>query len=313
LSGTPIERYAVTNHVAEGGTCQIFCGKRLGAGGFEMEVAFKQLLPELSQQEELLDLFIREVKLAATLDHPQIVRTIDFVTYGGEYFSVMEYVPGGPLRTLLERARRRAKRLSPAAAIHICREVLAALAYVHGKRDSDGTPLQLLHRNLSPSKILVSSAGEVKLIGFTIAEVATHSAFSHKRKIGYMSPEQAKGASLDHRSDLYSLAVCLYEALTGEPLFAHAGQKTSASKIYAQPVPQVSRKVPGLTPDLDAIMAQALAVFPAARYQHAGELQEALTRCAHRNGLLLSAPELAAELRAACGDLEHGHREEDVE
>jgi len=281
----------------------IYVGKKLGAGGFEMQVVLKQLLPEFTQQEEFIDLFLREAKLSATLDHANIVHTIDLVTAGGEYFIVMEYLPGGDLRTLLKRAKRRGKRFSPAAAIHICREVLSALAYAHVKRDLDGNPLKLIHRDVSPSNILVSNAGEVKLTDFGIAKAATHNSLFYKvkGKIGYMSPEQARSEALDHRSDLYSLAVCMYEVLTGERLFVHAGLTTSADEIYSQPVPLVSRKVPGLTTELDAIMLKALALSPDSRYQTAGEFQEALTRCAHRNGLLVAAPEVARELVEICG------------
>jgi serine/threonine protein kinase len=268
-----------------------------------MEVVLKQLLPEFTQQEEFIDLFLREAKLSATLDHANIVHTIDLVTAGGEYFIVMEYLPGGDLRTLLKKAKRRGKRFSPAAAIHISREVLSALAYAHVKRDLDGNPLRLIHRDVSPSNILVSHAGEVKLTDFGIAKAATHNSLFYKvkGKIGYMSPEQARSEQLDHRSDLYSLAVCMYEVLTGERLFVHAGLTTPAEEIYSQPVPQVSRKVPGLTPDLDPIMRKALALSPDDRFQTAGEFQEALTRCAHRNGLLVSAPEVARELVDLCG------------
>ncbi|MEO7729948.1 MAG: serine/threonine-protein kinase, partial [Kofleriaceae bacterium] len=284
----------------------IYVGKKLGAGGFEMQVVLKQLLPEFTQQEEFIDLFLREAKLSATLDHANIVHTIDLVTAGNEYFIVMEYLPGGDLRTLLRKAKRRGKRFSPSASIHICREVLSALAYAHVKRDLAGTPLKLIHRDVSPSNILVSYAGEVKLTDFGIAKAATHNSLFYKvkGKIGYMSPEQAKSEPLDHRSDLYSLAVCMYESLTGERLFVHAGLTTSADEIYSQPVPQVSRKVAGLTPDLDAIMNKALALLPEHRYQTAGEFQEALTRCAHRNGLLMSAPEVALELLDCCGEPE---------
>ena len=215
----------------------------------------------------------------------------------------MEYLPGGDLRTLLKKAKRRGKRFSPAAAIHICREVLSALAYAHVKRDFEGTPLKLIHRDVSPSNILVSYAGEVKLTDFGIAKAATHNSLFYKvkGKIGYMSPEQAKSETLDHRSDLYSLAVCMYEVLTGERLFIHAGLTTSAEEIYSQPVPQISRKVSGIPHDLDAIMARALAISPDVRFQTAGEFQEALTRCAHRNGLLMSGPDIARELLASCG------------
>lgn len=311
----PIDRYVVLEHLSEGGMGAIYVGKKLGAGGFEMEVVLKQLLPEFTQQEEFIDLFLREAKLSATLDHANIVHTIDLVTAGGEYFIVMEYLPGGDLRTLLKKAKRRGKRFSPAAAIYISREVLSALAYAHSKRDFDGNPLKLIHRDVSPSNILLSYSGEVKLTDFGIAKAATHTSLFYKvkGKIGYMSPEQAKSEPLDHRSDLYSLAVCMYEILTGERLFVHAGITTSADEIYSQPVPQVSRKVPGLTPEMDAIMAKALALSPDQRFQTAGELQEALMRCAHRNGLLMSAPELAKELLEACGPTEgwRGGEDED--
>ncbi|HUJ60897.1 MAG TPA: serine/threonine-protein kinase [Kofleriaceae bacterium] len=311
----PIDRYVVLEHLSEGGMGAIYVGKKLGAGGFEMEVVLKQLLPEFTQQEEFKDLFLREAKLSATLDHANIVHTIDLVTAGNEYFIVMEYLPGGDLRTLLKKAKRRGHRFSPAAAIYISREVLSALSYAHAKRDFQGNPLRLIHRDVSPSNILLSYAGEVKLTDFGIAKAATHTSLFYKvkGKIGYMSPEQAKSDPLDHRSDLYSLAVCMYEILTGERLFVHAGLTTSADEIYSQPVPQVSRKVPGLTPDLDAIMQKALALSPDARFQTAGELQEALMRCAHRNGLLVSAPEIAAELLSACGPIDQWRSGDDDE
>jgi len=315
VGAAPIDRYVVLEHLSEGGMGAIYVGKKLGAGGFEMQVVLKQLLPEFTQQEEFIDLFLREAKLSATLDHANIVHTIDLVTAGGEYFIVMEYLPGGDLRTLLKKAKRRGKRFSPSAAIHICREVLSALSYAHVKRDLEGTPLKLIHRDVSPSNILLSYAGEVKLTDFGIAKAATHNSLFYKvkGKIGYMSPEQAKSEPLDHRSDLYSLAVCMYEVITGERLFVHAGLTTSADEIYSQPVPLLSRKVPGLTTDLDAIMSKALALSPDARFQTAGEFQEALTRCAHRNGLLMAAPEVARELVTLCGPHDQWRCDDDDE
>jgi serine/threonine protein kinase len=311
--GAPIDRYVVLEHLSEGGMGAIYVGKKLGAGGFEMEVVLKQLLPEFTQQEEFIDLFLREAKLSATLDHANIVHTIDLVTAGGEYFIVMEYLPGGDLRSLIKRAKRRGKRFSPAAAIRICRETLSALAYAHVKRDFDGQPLKLIHRDVSPSNILLSYTGEVKLTDFGIAKAATHNSLFYKvkGKIGYMSPEQAKSEPLDHRSDLYSLAVCMFEVLTGERLFVHAGLTTSAEEIYSQPVPSISRKVPGLPPDLDAIMKKALSISPDDRYQTAGEFNEALTRCAHRNGLLINAPDLARELLETCGPTDQWRGDDD--
>ncbi len=308
-----MDRYVVLEYLSEGGMGAIYVGKKLGAGGFEKEVVLKQLLPEYTKQEEFIELFLREAKLSATLDHANIIHTIDLVNAGNEYFIVMEYLPGGDLRTLLRKAKRRGHRFTPGAAIYIAREVLSALAYAHAKRDADGKPLRLIHRDVSPSNVLVSRAGEVKLTDFGIAKAATHTSqfYKVKGKIGYMSPEQARSQDLDHRSDLYSLAVCFYEVLTGERLFIHAGLTTSADEIYSQPVPAVSRKVPGLHAEFDKIVWKSLAIDPAERYQTAGEFQEALMRAAHRHGLLISAPELAAHLGEACGPVEGWRDEED--
>lgn len=302
-SQAPADRYVVLEYLSEGGMGAIYIGKKLGAGGFEKEVVLKQLLPEFTQQEEFIDLFLREAKLSATLDHANIIHTIDLVTAGEDYFIVMEYLAGGDLRSLLRRAKRRGKRLSPSAALYITREVLAALAYAHVKRDFNGQPLKLIHRDVSPSNLLVSFAGEVKLTDFGIAKAATHTSLFYrvKGKIGYMSPEQAKSEDMDHRSDLYSAAVCMYEMLTGERLFISASMLTSADEIYSQPIPMVSRKIPGVPSDIDFILQKALSINPDERYQTAGQLGEALTRCAHRHGLLMSASELADELAVVCG------------
>ena len=210
----------------------IFLGKKMGAGGFEKQVVLKQLLPEFTRQQEFIDLFLREARLSATLDHANIIHTIDMVTAGEDYFMVMEYLNGADLRTLLKRAKIRRHRLAPASAIYIAGELLAALAYAHNKRDTNGQPLGLIHRDISPSNILISQSGEVKLTDIGIAKASTHNSVFYrvKGKVGYMSPEQARSETLDARSDLYSLAVCLYEILAGERLFVNTGITTSVDE-----------------------------------------------------------------------------------
>jgi serine/threonine protein kinase len=294
----------VLEYLAEGGMGAIYLGKKMGAGGFEKQVVLKQLLPEFTRQPEFIDLFLREARLSATLDHANIIHTIDLVTAGEDYFIVMEYLDGADLRTLLRRCKRKRRRLSPAAGIYVARELLSALAYAHNKVGPDGVPLRLIHRDISPSNILISGSGEVKLTDFGIAKASTHNSVFYrvKGKVGYMSPEQAKSEHLDARSDLYSLAVCLFEVITGERLFVNAGLNTSAEEMYAQPVPLISHKVPGLPPELDKVMLKALSRDPDHRYQTAGEFQEALLRCAHRHGIMMSAPDLSEHLRHACGD-----------
>ncbi len=282
----------------------IYLGKKMGAGGFEKQVVLKQLLPEFTRQPEFIDLFLREARLSATLDHANIIHTIDLVTAGEDYFIVMEYLDGADLRSLLRRCKKRRRGLSPAAGIYVARELLSALAYAHNKVGPDGVPLRLIHRDISPSNILISGSGEVKLTDFGIAKASTHNSVFYrvKGKVGYMSPEQAKSEHLDARSDLYSLAVCLFEMITGERLFVNVGLTTSADEMYAQPVPLISHKMPGLPPELDKVMLKALSRDPDHRYQTAGEFQEALLRCAHRHGLMMSAPDLAEHLATVCGD-----------
>jgi eukaryotic-like serine/threonine-protein kinase len=150
-----MDRYVVLEHLAEGGMGAIYLGKKLGAGGFEKEVVLKQLLPEYTLQPEFIELFLREARLAATLDHANIVHTMDLVRAADDYFMVMEHVRGGDLRTLFKRAKRRRRRFTPAAALHVARETLSALAYAHQKRGLDGRSLGLIHRDVSPSNILI--------------------------------------------------------------------------------------------------------------------------------------------------------------
>jgi serine/threonine protein kinase len=197
-----MDRYVILDYLAEGGMGAIYLGKKLGAGGFEKQVVLKQLLPELTAQPEFIDLFLREARLTASLDHANVVQTIDLVHADDQYFIVMEYIRGGDLRTLGKRAKRRRKRIAPAAALYIAREILAALSYAHQKRGPDGATLGIIHRDVSPSNVLISSTGEIKLSDFGIAKAKNHhSVFYRVRgKVGYMSPEQAMNKPLDARS-----------------------------------------------------------------------------------------------------------------
>jgi hypothetical protein len=228
---------------------------------------------------------------------------MDLVRAGDDYFMVMEYVRGGDLRTLFKRAKRRRRRFLPAASIYVAREVLSALAYAHHKGGLDGRPLGLIHRDVSPSNVLISGNGEVKLTDFGIAKATTHRSVFYrvKGKVGYMSPEQARGEPLHPRSDLYSVGVSLFEMLTGERLHVPQSITTSADEIYAIPIPAVSQKVPGLPAELDAIVWKSLAVEPELRYQTAVEFQEALLAVANQHRLAFSPPELARHLVDACG------------
>ena len=297
-----VDRYIIVEYLAEGGMGAIFLGKKLGLEGFEKEVVLKQLLPEFTSQREFIDLFLREAKLSASLDHANIVHTLDLVASQEDYFIVMEYVCGGDLRTILRRIKQRGHRLAPGATLFIAREILSALAYAHEKKGLDNQPLGIIHRDISPSNIMISVAGEVKLTDFGIAKAATHQSVYYrvKGKVGYMSPEQAfVDRELDQRSDLYSAAVCLYEMMRGERLFV-ADILSTPDKIYSQVIPPLAG-IPGVPLDMEGVMAKALAREPDERYQTAIEFQDALVKVAYDNGMLMSAPDLAQHLRKVCG------------
>jgi serine/threonine-protein kinase len=294
-------KYRIERYLAEGGMGAIYVGKKIGAGGFEKEVVLKQLLPEFTSRPEFRDLFFREAKISATLDHQNIVRTFDLVTSEDRLFIVMEYVRGADLRSIAWRARRK-RPLSAQAILHVALEILAGLAYAHRRRSPSGEPLGIIHRDLSPSNILCSAEGEVKLSDFGIAKAATYSsAFYRVRgKVGYMSPEMAHNQPIDARSDLFSLGVSIYETLIGERVYA-GDLNTPADQIYAQPVPPLASKCPGLAPEFQGVFDKALALDANRRYQDAESFADAVREVAHKHSLLYSAPQLAAELRDLLG------------
>ena len=223
--------------------------RKSAPGGFEKEVVLKQLLPEFTSRPEFRDLFFREAKISATLDHQNIVRTFDLVNSNDRLFIVMEYVRGADLRTIAWRARRR-KPLSPQAILHVAMEISgrarlrAGSALAHGRAAWHHSPRS------SPSNILCSGEGEVKLSDFGIAKAVTYSSVFYRvrGKVGYMSPEMARNQPLDARSDLFSLGVSIYETLIGERIYT-GDLNTPPDKIYAQTVPLLATKCPGLPPE----------------------------------------------------------------
>jgi serine/threonine protein kinase len=301
---TDRHRYLVVSPLAEGGMGAIFLGRRVTAGAGNApsrtaDVVLKQLLPEHTADPQLIEMFLREARVSASLEHPNIVRTLDLVNAGDDYFIVLEYVRGGDLRTLLRRARRRQLRFSIDAALHIASEVLAALSYAHGKRDRKGQSLGIIHRDVTPSNILIGADGGVKLTDFGIAKAPSQGSvmFKVKGKLGYMSPEQARGESVDVRADLFAIGVVLYEALVGERLFV--GTMSSAAGVFSQPIRPPSKRRPEVGTALDDVLMQALALEAPKRFRSADEFRAALLQVAGRP---LGAQGLAADLHRACGD-----------
>src|SRR5579871_342566 len=269
-------RYHLLDRIAFGGMAEIFRAKTFDGAGQAHLVAVKRVLAHLVEDQDFLQMLVDEAKISALLRHENIARLYEFARAGDEYFLAMEYVDGKDLRSLLEKARQTQELLPEEHVAWIGMEVARALHAAHTQRDKDDRPLRIVHRDVSPSNVLCSYHGEVKLCDFGIAKATLTRVQTKtgviKGKVKYMSPEQAMGRKLDHRSDLFSLGTVMYEMLTLQAPFQ---APTEIELIFAV---RDARKTPiqELTPDVPDEMARivdkAMTRSRAARYQSGEDL-----------------------------------------
>jgi serine/threonine protein kinase len=292
--------YQLVDRVAIGGMAEVFKAKRAGVAGFEKVVAVKRILPHLSENKEFLDMFVDEAKMVAGLAHPNIVQIFDLGQIENSYYIAMEYVHGRDLRTIMRRAREKGLRMPLDLSLRVVGQVCAALEYAHRKKDERGQPMQIVHRDVSPQNILISFEGDVKLVDFGIAKAATKASNTDRGalrgKLLYMSPEQAWGRPIDHRSDVFSLGIVLYEMVTETKPFVGAGTEVSILELVRQCLITPAREINPRVPEaLDRVIMRALAREPDERYQDAGEMQRWLERF-QRDRPPVSARDLARYL-----------------
>ena len=215
--------YILLDRINVGGMAEVFRGKQIGVEGFARLVALKRILPNISADQDFIDMFIDEAKLAVQMRHANIVQIYDLGHTDGSYYIAMEYIAGVDLRTVWDRARRRNRLLPIAMSAYIMQKVAEGLDFAHRKKDDRGNDIGLVHRDISPQNVLISFEGEVKVVDFGIAKASQRSRETEggiiKGKFFYMSPEQAWGDTLDGRSDIFSAGICLYEMITGEMLY----------------------------------------------------------------------------------------------
>jgi len=264
-------KYQLLRKLATGGMAEVFLAKTDGPMGFEKHLVIKRILPHLAEDPQFVEMFLGEAKLAAQLNHPNLVQLFDFGEAEGSYFIAMEYIDGPTLRLLLARARDQRAPISHALAARIVSSAAEGLAYAHDFRDQvTDEPLRLIHRDVSPDNILVSRSGAVKLVDFGIAKAVGQSHHTQagqvKGKVAYMAPEQLRGEQLDRRVDLYSLGVVLYELVTGRmPFEANSDASMVRAVLYDAIVPAV-RRVPTLPRPIQLILERLLARNRDARY-----------------------------------------------
>lgn len=301
--GTRLGRYTVVRRIGSGGMAELYLGRLDGPDGFCKPVALKLMHPHLSDDRHFARMFLTEARIAARLDHPAIVQVLDVGEFGGEYFMALEYVHGKDLRRVL--ADGKGTPMPRGAALRVVLEVGRALHYAHHLRDPGGRALGIVHRDVSPSNVLLSFQGLVKLADFGVAKIAEHHNVTQsgalKGKLGYMSPEQCQQEHVDARSDVFSLGVVLYEATTGRRAFRADQPVTVMNRVIdGDWVPPV-RFVPDYPPALHEILARALEVDVEKRWPSAEALGEALEQFASASGLDVRPEVLTAFLAERYG------------
>lgn len=294
--------YYLLEKIAVGGMAELFKAQQRGVQGFQKIVAIKRILPHFSDNEDFVTMFIDEAKLAAQLTHPNIVQIFDLGKAGSSYYIAMEYVNGRDLRTLLKKVREYRLPFPEQVAAFVTMKVASALDYAHRKRGFDDRELKLVHRDISPQNILLSTDGAVKLVDFGIAKAASKAshtvAGALKGKLLYMSPEQATGQPLDNRSDLYSLGLVLFELLTGERCFQADSELGVLEKVRLGRIADLHTLNPGISRDMVAIVNRALQKGVDHRYPSARFMERDLRDFLQRQGTPIIEHDVAEYMEA---------------
>lgn len=278
-------KYLLLDKIATGGMAELYRAKIIGVQGFEKLIAIKKILPHLAGEEELVKSFIDEAKLAALLQNQNIVQIYDFGNLDGSYFIAMEYLLGKDLRSIVNKSKEKGMPLSLENSLHVISRVCAGLDYAHNLKDYQGKPLNIIHRDISPQNIFVTYEGDVKIVDFGIARAATQSTLTQvgmiKGKVAYMSPEQAKGEHIDHRSDIFATGIVLYELATHKRMFQGETLKILSlvrNAEYESPE-SAARDLPA---KLLGILHKALEKDSGQRYQSCGEMLADLEECVYQ-------------------------------
>jgi serine/threonine-protein kinase len=273
-------KYQIIKKIADGGMATIYLASSAGPDGFSKLCALKLIRPEFSARPEVVRMLVQEAKVAGLLSHPNIVQVFDFGKIENEYFLTMEWIDGASLGELIAGSIERQQPLSVGVVTHIALAIAQALAYLRTGITLDGAHVNLVHRDVTPSNVLISGSGVVKLTDFGIVKVLEAPTSTNigvvKGKYAYMSPEQLRGDPIDHRSDIFALGVILYELITRRRLFRRKTLAATIAAVHAARVAPPSELAPGTPKELDAIILRALAKKPDDRYQSAQDLADDL-------------------------------------
>jgi len=281
LGGEQFGKYLLVGEIARGGMGEVYLGVQQGPEGFSKTIVVKRMVRHLTKRADFIRMFIDEARLAARLEHPNIVKTYEFGEHEGQYYTVMEFLAGEDLRKMLHKLQQPPhRRLALSLAVHLVAQICNGLHFAHELTDHEGRLLGLVHRDVNPANVIVTYSGEVKVIDFGVAKVNTASkktlAGVIKGKIAYMSPEQILARDVDRRSDIFSTGVILWEMLMGRSLFARDSDAATMYAVMNDPIPRPGKERSDVPPQLDTIVARALARTPGDRFGTADDMRAAL-------------------------------------
>ncbi|MBL4632623.1 MAG: protein kinase, partial [Kofleriaceae bacterium] len=298
--GTTFGPYCILSHLATGGMAEIYLARASKIRGFQRLVVVKRIRPDSAQNEEFVEMFLDEARLVASLQHAHIAQVFDIGEFEGNYFFTMEFVRGEEVASILRRGWQRQKKIPLNHILNIITQAASGLHYAHNRRDGNGDLRGIIHRDVSPSNILVGSDGSVKVIDFGVAKATNKehqtTVGALKGKLAYMSPEQVVAKDVDRRSDVFSLGIVLYEMLTGQRLFQGDSDFLILNKVMNAEIKSPSSIRPECPSQLDAIALKALSRNVDERYSSCEEFQIALEECAYDNHLKLNQRGLALYL-----------------
>ncbi len=295
------QRYRVIERLASGGMAEVFIAESAGIEGFKKRVAIKRVLPHLSEKKAFIAMFLDEARLSAHLSHSCVAQVFDIGVGDNAYFIVMEYVDGADLKGVIEHLRRVGKPFPMEPAVFIASKLCEGLSYAHELTSTEGEPLAVVHRDMSPPNVLITKYGEVKIVDFGLAKATSQLQKSEsgiiKGKFSYLSPEAALGQEVDARTDIFAVGIILWEMLSGRRLFSGDTDFATVKQVQKAEIPSISQINKDVPIELERIIARSLAREPSKRYQTARDLGRDLISFLYSRGRAVSPYDIAELVR----------------
>ena len=305
--GERLDRFELVAELAAGGMATVYLARFVGVAGFKRFVAIKRLHPHLAKEQDFIQMFLDEARLAARLHHPNVVPILEIGVQNEQYYLVMEYIEGDTVGHLMARAANVNKKIPVPIVVRIMLDTLTGLHAAHELHDDDGSPLEIVHRDVSPQNILVGVDGVARITDFGVAKAQARLANATqggqlKGKLAYMSPEQVRGnMTVDRRADVFAAGIVTWELLTGQRLFKAEGEAETLFKVVAAEVPPIRNFEPGVPPEVEIVVRRALAAHPADRFASTSDYAEALEQAARTYNLVATVRQTAAFVNEMIG------------